>query len=87
MPRRTISIPADLHDRLDEYRAEDMSWPAFVEDVVLPTLEGEHVEITVEGELSSDVVDRLETIEGKIDDTRSQLPAATAREIEDSLRR
>jgi hypothetical protein len=87
MPRRTISIPADLHERLDEYRPEDMSWPAFVREVVLPALEGDAVEIMVDGELSSDVVDRLETIEGKIDDTRSQLPAATAQELEDSLRR
>jgi hypothetical protein len=87
MSRSTISIPNELHEQLDEYRPEDMSWPAFVADVVLPALEGDHVEVTVEGGLEGDLLDRLETIEGKIDDNRSQIPPATAREVEDSFRR
>lgn len=87
MSRTTISLPDDLVDELDEYRPDDMSRPEFFREVVIPALNGDHVEISIDGALPSEITEQLAVIEGKLDDNLAQIPSKTAREIEDSFRR
>lgn len=86
MSRTTISLPDDLVDELDEHCSDDMSRPEFFREVVLPALNGDHVEISIDGALSSEITEQLAVIEGKLDDNRTQIPSRTAQEIENTFR-
>ena len=86
MSRTTISLPEELVEDLDAHRPDDMSRPEFFRDVVLPALAGENVEIVVDGALEEDVLDRLDQLEGRIDDVASSLPAETAAQLQKTMR-
>ena len=86
MSRTTITLPQELVDQLDAYRPEDMPRPEYFEEVVLPALAGDNVEIVVDGALEEDVVDRLDELEGRLDDVASSLPADTAEEVQKKMR-
>lgn len=86
MSRTTITLPQELVDELDTHRPEDMPRPEFSREVVLPALAGEHVEIVVDGALEEDVLERLDDLEGRIDDVASSLPSDTAAELRDTMR-
>ncbi|OYR76122.1 hypothetical protein DJ71_18505 [Halorubrum sp. E3] len=86
MTRGTITLPQELIDELDTYRPEDTPRPQFFREVVLPALAGDNVEIVVDGVLEDEVVDRLDEVEGRIDDLASSLPADTAAEVQKQMR-
>lgn len=86
MSRTTITLPDVVVDDLQEFKPEEMSWPAFHDEVVLPALAGEHVDIHVDGALEADVHDRLDDVEGRIDDLAAELPEKAAERIRRELR-
>jgi hypothetical protein len=86
MSRTTITLPEELVDELDAHRPDDMPRPEFFREVVLPALAGEHVEIVVDGALEEGVLERLDELEGRIDDVASSLPAETAEQLQQMLR-
>jgi len=86
MSRTTITLPQELVDDLDAHRPDDMSRPEFFETVVLPALAGNNVEIVVDGVLEEDVLERLDELEGRIDDAATSIPNDTVSQLQNTMR-
>lgn len=87
MSRKTISLPEELFDELDARRPEDMSWPEFTADVLLPALRGETVSIdgTGDGDLE-ELETRVEYIEGRLEELPAEVATETSRELSKQFR-
>lgn len=86
MSRTSITLPADVAEEFREHIPDDMTNGEFVREVVLPLLEDADPDVQGEADLDA-VADRLERLEGRLDDLQVELPTRIVDEMESRQRR
>jgi len=82
----TISLPDDVVDELDALLPDDDRTRAEqFQEVVLPALRGDHVEIVHETNGDAEVLERLDELEARIDEVPTLTASKTVTDLRDTL--
>ncbi|SEH60611.1 hypothetical protein SAMN05192561_11220 [Halopenitus malekzadehii] len=81
----TISLPDDVVDDLDEHLPDDRTREEQFREVVLPALEGDHVEIVNEADTDDVVLERLDELDSRIDEIPTLTSTKTVKNLRSEL--
>ena len=82
----TISLPDDVVDELDALLPDDDRTRAEqFQEIVIPALQGDHVEIVDEVDVDDTVLERLDELEARIDEVPTLTASKTVSDLQSTL--